>query len=265
MPVLRIVALNAHDNYVRSLLLIDAQLPRSHVLVIPEAYQEGDIQSQRVLHGYGSRSGGTKRVIADVVYNDADSRKDRHHLVLVGMPDVVERIEAIRLVGRTALRASLKGGIDVIGLHLDDRREDMRRQQTQALLDQLDPERLTVISGDLNSMYRDDWRAQVLRSMGPIAQCLPQGEPGEKQSKMARFGSLAARLTRMAEGGPLAMMEYAGYKDADPERRATMGFVQLDHIMVPSCLATVAFSVRSMRGLSDHRAIAAELVVPSSS
>jgi endonuclease/exonuclease/phosphatase family metal-dependent hydrolase len=260
MPALRIVAFNAHDNYARTWLHVDAQLPDSHVLVIPEAYREGDIQSQSALHK--ARPEGTERIIADVVYNDADPRKDRHHLVLVGMPEVVERIEPIRLVGRTALRASLKGGIDIIGLHLDDRREEMRRRQTQALLDQLDLERLTIIAGDLNSMHRDDWRAGVLRRMGPLAERLPQGEPGEKQPIMARFGSLAARLTRMAEGGPLAMLEQAGYKDTDPGRRATMGFVQIDHIMVPSCLAVAAFTVRPMRGLSDHCAVAAEVVIP---
>lgn len=137
----------------------------------------------------------------------------------------------------------------------------MRRRQTAALLDQVGSKRLTIIAGDINSMHRDDWRAKVLRRIAPIAKMLPTAEPGEKQSKMARIGSLATRLTMMAEGGPIEMLEQAGYEDADPQWQATRGFVQLDHILVPLWMEVVNFTIQSMKGLSDHHTIIAEIVI----
>src|SRR5689334_17857087 len=124
MPTLQVVAFNAHDNYGRSLLQIINRVPLCHILAIPEAYQEGDTEGQEAVDE--AKSLHPKEIIADVAYNDTDSRKDRHHLVLAGSREVVERIEPIQLGGRTALRASLKSEIDVIGVHLDDRREDVR-------------------------------------------------------------------------------------------------------------------------------------------
>jgi hypothetical protein len=259
MPIIRIAVFNTHDNVDRYWDQISEKLlkPPNDVLVLPEAYKESSAQGQNIVNGM--RVAGA--IVADVPYNDVDSRKDRHHLVVAGNPEVVECIEPIQLVGRTALRACLKGGVDVIGVHLDDRQEDMRLRQTEALFDQVDPKRFTIIAGDINSMHRDHWRAKVLRRIAPIAKLLPTAEPGEKQSKMARIGSLATRLTMMAEGGPIEMLEQAGYEDADPRRQATKGFVQLDHILVPSWMEVVKFAVQSMKGLSDHHAIAAELVI----
>lgn len=259
MPTLRVVTFNAHDNYGQIVARGDERVPRGHILIVPEAYQEGDVYSQRALEAMWS---SRENLIADVLYNDMDGRKDRHHLVLVGDAEVVEHIQPIQLLGRTALRASLKGNIDVIGVHLDDRDEDTRCKQTQALLDQVDPDRLTIIAGDFNAIHRDDRRAQLLRALGPFAGMFPEGEPGTKQSKIARLGSLATRLTMMAEGGPLAMMEGAGYHDADSSRRATMGFVQLDHIMVPRDLSIATVFVQPLRGLSDHAAIGADILIP---
>ena len=133
----------------------------------------------------------------------------------------------------------------------------MRRKQTEALLAQIDPNRPTVIAGDMNSMHRDDPRARALRIVAPVTELLPQGEPGKRQSIIALVGSLASRLTMMAEGGPIDMLEQAGYKDAGSRRQATMGFVQLDHIMVPEWMEVTDFTVQPMKGLSDHRAVVA--------
>lgn len=143
----------------------------------------------------------------------------------------------------------------MIGVHLDDRKETTRVEQTQALLAQIDPNKPTVIMGDMNSMHRDDPRAIALRMATPVVELLPQGEPGKPQSKIARVGSLATRLTGMAEGGPIAVLEEAGYRDADAKRQATKSFVQLDHIMVPEWMVTEDFVVQPMKGLSDHSAV----------
>ncbi|HEU5375538.1 MAG TPA: endonuclease/exonuclease/phosphatase family protein [Ktedonobacteraceae bacterium] len=260
MPIIRIVVFNTHDNVDRYWNQISKKLSKlpNDVLVLPEAYKEGSAQGRKVVNGI--RAAGA--IIADVPYNDADTRKDRHHLVVVGNPEVVECIKPIQLVGRTALLACLRGGIDIIGVHLDDRQEDMRRRQTEALLNQVDPKRPTIIAGDMNSMHRDGWHAKALRKVAPLAKVvLPTAEPGEKQSKIERVGSLATRLTMMAEGGPIKMLERVGYKDADSRWQATKGFVQLDHILVPKWMEVAKFAVQPMKDLSDHHAIAAELVI----
>jgi endonuclease/exonuclease/phosphatase (EEP) superfamily protein YafD len=250
----RVAAFNAHDNAARYWDQITMNLGYStDIRAIPEAYKRSE--------GLVSRLQASGLAAAEVPYGDQDRREDHHYFAMVGNPEAVECIEPIQLAGRTALRASLKNGADVIGVHFDDRKETTRREQTEVLLAQVNPNRPTIIAGDMNSMHRNDLRARLLRSAAPITELLPQREPGRTRSRIARICSLATRLTRMAEGGPIAMLEAVGYKDADPARQATMGFVQIDHIMVPEWMAVADFTVRPMEGLSDHRAILAQCKV----
>jgi endonuclease/exonuclease/phosphatase (EEP) superfamily protein YafD len=161
-----------------------------------------------------------------------------------------------------------------------------RIDQAWALLDTLDNHHeSSVIVGDLNNMHSFTKRAKLLAH--PIVRSmigtLPQVEPGHKEVfmaraaenklsqklqglhyKSARIGSLAARLSGMAEGRALEVFESAGFVDADPNQQATMllfgqfSLAQLDHIMARDAKVT-EFSVLPKDGLSDHRAVAATI------
>lgn len=254
---IRLVTLNAENKAAASWDQIQSRLSKGQnpgelpfdVIAIAEASERRD--------GLVSKLIGLGLAAAGVAYEDIDGRKDTHWFVMAGKYELITRLERVDMGNRQVMKAVLTTGIDVIGVHFDDRRESTRRTQVQTVLaEHINPERLTVIGGDMNALPARDWRAKGLRALTPFAEMLPQGEPGMPQSKLARIGSLAARLVHMAEGGPLDLLEAAGYRDVDPKRHATRGFAPIDHIYIPEELDAAAFAVCSMRGISDHDALA---------
>jgi len=146
---------------------------------------------------------------------------------------------------------------------LDDRAEARRVGQTLKLLelfqDEQDGSCPSVIAGDLNAMHRLEIRSALIRAVQPIAERLPYGEPGFEASKIARIGSLARRLSEMADGTTLRLFENAGYRDSDSAHLHTKGIAQLDHILHTAELYSPPDSFQSIKanGLSDHRIIRA--------
>jgi endonuclease/exonuclease/phosphatase family metal-dependent hydrolase len=212
--------------------------------------------------GYGSYFG---------LYHDTDGRKDRHGFMMLSRTehaddewldfDLISRQACGLYVGALSLT--------VAGVHFDDRREIRRVEQVGSLLQQLYGDEPNVIMGDLNTMHRGDSRAAALRMVGPITRRLPSTDPGEpkpdgKVSRIAhRAGSLSSRLSGMASGYAMDVLTNVGYRDADPDHRPTMKFVQLDHIMtnftrVPTDLSVTDFKIHTEAGgESDHRPISA--------
>lgn len=254
--------------------------------VFLEAYAEGRedylsfAQDEFNLMGYD---------VVTAPYDDADGRADKHGIMAIARTEVIRPLEikVIRFAGRagvgmTVFDESSQEEIDVYGLHMDDRSEGGRLEQAYELITFADPGRRSALVGDLNAMHGSAASARLLRLAGPIAKLLPVSDPGEsnkglhgetlpKVSKLARIGSLATRLTAMADGATLAMLEQVGFRDADGERRPTMPdhwllppVVQLDHVMVSRNVdvlghQTVALRDEAGKRLTDHLAVRAQL------
>lgn len=269
---LRLAALNAQNEFVTRYSamegVLDDRYDPTDVQVISEAApdsEEGgdvlcDARTYLDRHGYE---------VVDVPYDDEDNRPDTHRLLMAVRRGRLERFERLRLaggtgVGRTALRASLTGGIDVIGVHLDDRTEKTRRLQAASVLGAAAVGRTTILAGDMNAMHRWNAMAVVSRAAGvlrPLSDRLPVGVPGTEQSPMARMNSLYRRVNDMADGGTMELMKRDGYRDADICRFPTKGMLQLDHIMVPENVYVADLERLDVNGLSDHLAIRADLEV----
>ena len=145
--------------------------------------------------------------------------------------------------------------IQIVGLHLDDKREEYRLSMLTALRPLLDLTIPTIMLGDLNAIHFHDLMAQALRSklIRWLAPRLPHW----------RLRSLGTRLVGMADGRTLSELSNWGFYDADKKHRPTMKFlclalVQLDHI-----LYTIGIRVLNMRVLysllSDHNAVTATI------
>jgi endonuclease/exonuclease/phosphatase family metal-dependent hydrolase len=165
---------------------------------------------------------------------------------------------------------------DFIGVHLDDRLAETRREQALNLLvHRIKSDQPTIIAGDFNDMHRRSPRAAVARTLGRLGSKIPAIEPQEyhelqgirkKLAKPQRFGSLVARLGGMAEGRAVTMLEVNGFYDADSSHQPTMllanrPLFQLDRAMVNRRfdIPEPGVTVHVNDGLSDHLGISVPL------
>ncbi len=209
--------------------------------------------------------------VYEVAYDDKDSRSDIHSFMGIAR-EQYGTPETLRIGGRQGLHYQL-GKLSIVGYHGIDRkyhgaREDHEVQrviQAICVLRAL-PTTAAIVAGDLNAMHASDTSAQLLHKMGRLSDILPTGEPGEPQSKIARLGSLAQRLSAMASGESLQVYEDAGFVDADARHLGTKaimgGFLstQLDHILTRG-VAMTDFAVIPARGLTDHDMVTARFAL----
>ncbi|HWB38620.1 MAG TPA: endonuclease/exonuclease/phosphatase family protein [Candidatus Saccharimonadales bacterium] len=208
------------------------------VAVISEAYAEGKTTLvDGVLEAFDAQG----YHVTDVPYNDDDGREDRHNMIVLARKEFVASTAPIRLATRTAVALTLrhpdtKREIDLYGVHLDDRHEERRLGQATTLLADVDPNTPTVIAGKFNALDRTDPDARKLRMVAPLTKLLPSKDPapGGRRSPIfpRRFGSLAQRLTEMADGGTMAVFDEAGFTDADSQHLPTKGRFHLDRILL---------------------------------
>lgn len=276
--VVGILAWNVHDGFgdpkrqdgvvgvvghMTNLLWLD-------VGVFPEAFspEQADVANHAVrsLEDMGY-------VVKAVPNDDDDGRRDRHSTLMIAERRMCQNMEAIRLAGRSAIKGTLRGGQEVYGVHGNDRRAEARARDMGVLLSHIRPGVPAAIAGDFNAMHYGDPRAWLYRAAGPLVRCLPEEEPRPEGSRspIGRFGSLAIRLSGMANDNTLKMLRDAGYEDAsldnagsryEPTMRRMGGLLaaQLDHIMVSDGVASKFFmTFPPFRGLSDHQAIYAYL------
>ncbi|HUC89488.1 MAG TPA: endonuclease/exonuclease/phosphatase family protein [Patescibacteria group bacterium] len=191
-----------------------------------------------------------------VGYDDAQPHTSgqQYLTMLAKLTYSAERMHQARLATRNGVIANMRLGstsLRILGVHHDDRDEDKRLTMAACELASYDPD---VIAGDLNAMHGGDSAARVLNH--PVTKALARMIPH------ARAHSLATRLTNMASGRTIMMMEDAGMTDADPEHRPTMimhgrAIVQLDHIMYAEQRVRASDpQVHTFDG-SDHYAISA--------
>lgn len=257
---LEIVSWNLRDQ------INDPALQRSvldvapDIAVFPEARSEDTALEQATWQRF-ENAGYT---VYDHAYQDDDGRKDRHALVVAVKPELVRVANSVRLVSRSAIRLTLHGGVDFMGVHLDDRHEGRRLGQAAMAIRYLGES--AMVAGDFNAMYPDVGQARLLRTVRPFAKLLPAKDPvpGEKTPKLQRLGSLSQRLTDMASGTTMELFRHADFRDADPTHSPTMKkgpiAAQLDHILYRGDTAVSESTVvEDADGLSDHKRIRAVL------
>jgi len=145
--------------------------------------------------------------------NDNRLKKKGHNngiTVLTNLP--VEHFETISLETRDAIRTTLQinsSKLDIFTVYLDDLSEDVRIKQTQALLQYVDHERPTIITGDLNTL-----------SLGDITKVNPLIDKFAANNRQL-YESLIPVLNEMKRGEVTKILKEYGLQDADKKGRPT--------------------------------------------
>jgi endonuclease/exonuclease/phosphatase family metal-dependent hydrolase len=271
-----VMAWNLHDAFSReegSAQAVQDQIFTigPDIAVLPEARSEGAPLGDSVIAAFKSEGYNTY----ESNYEDQDSRKDRHGLIVIAKSEAVKDSRVVPLAGRNAIQLSLQNNVDFLGLHLVDRvptgdnisvgGEIQRLRQTTAALKILGER--AIAAGDFNAMPGSSLRARLLRVIKPLVHLLPSTEPEPEVAydMFGRFGSLSQRLSDMATGRTLVAWDEAGFIDADQGHKPTMakgplGF-QLDHIFARGVLPSGNAEVRPNHGLSDHKILTATIKI----
>ena len=151
-----------------------------------------------------------------------------------------------------------------IGVHLDDRLEEIRLRQIDDLTKEINKYHIpTIVMGDFNAMHGEDlWPAKFLKT---------------KLSKLLSniiIPSFYKRVIGMAQGKSLYNLEkLTGLIDIDSNHRPTttpkirdfeylpsIRLIQIDHIYASKDIKTSNHNI-SADGGSDHRAISASILI----
>jgi len=239
------------------------------IIVLPEAHLEGSIdklKSKQHLINMGYS------VFSIPYEDDTASRTDSNtkHVSLMLLSKLsVKEFKTIRLGNfRNAIDATLITDNDkqfrIIGVHLDDRSEDLRIKQIDDVSNIVNKNTIpTIVMGDFNSMHgKDLWPAKFLRSK--LTRLLAKHI----------WSNIFIRVTEMARGEAIKLLETnTGLIDIDKSHRPTttpkmlsyewlpsIKLIQIDHIFISRNIKTTNFNV-STDGGSDHRAISAEISI----
>lgn len=259
---LEIVSWNLRDG------LNDSEVQTSILDTEPDlaVFPEGHAEGVSLAAGTVSRFHNAGYDIYDKTYDDNDGRKDRRSLVVIAKPELVSVAHSVYVAGRHAIRLTLEGGTQFMGVHLDDRGEKRRLAQAEVVVRSLGE--TAIVAGDFNDMYRNVGQAPLLRLARPL-NVLHSRDPesGRKSSKL----SYAQRLNGMARGKVMQLLAEADFEDAGSDHTPTMvekvapGVVikaQLDHIMYRGNVAVKQQTiVEDADNLSDHKRIRATLII----
>ena len=194
-----------------------------------------------------------------VPYDDLEHHPSGEQYITLLSRIALHDVQPVWLGSRNVIKANITDPVtgqetNIFGAHFDDRSEAARKVMANALLESIKPDDRVVLAGDLNSMPTNDRVARILRS--------PAIRKAAALSPHPRVKSLATRLTDMATGDVMRLLEHRGFIDADSEHRPTMsigpiGFA-LDHLMHTSNVVVNNFKVHKLPG-SDHKAISATI------
>ena len=273
MKRLRIVTWNAEGMFVegsktrRALphmaLAVLRQL-NADVVVIPEFGNIGAVHEETVL---AIRSLGYQLSLA--AYDD-DRSPGIGIAVLSRLPVVSESQHALPETDRPYLELHCRDEsgeiLRVIGVHLDDRSEDIRMKQIVAVADSVNAHSTlpTLVMGDFNAMHEGSLFARVARSS--IAGNLTT------RVRHEQLASIAARVHEMAFGTTINyLLEHTSLRDLDTKHRRTISAKQAGLEWAPALkLAKIdwIFASKQLRALnykvmhdvgSDHRPVVVDL------
>ena len=223
------------------------------IMILGEAIDNtGKIRNQQYAQQLGYDS-------TTLPYNDLKAHPSGEQYLTLLSRVALDEVVPVYLGSRNAVKVTLVDPsgletLDIYGAHFDDRSEAARLGMAYAFLSLIEPGARTVLAGDLNAMPANNKIARVLRSR-PIrtaAALVPH----------ARTKSLTTRLTDMATGDVMTLLETSGFQDADTRNQPTMKTavlrVMLDHIMHTPNVTISNFENYDIAG-SDHCAITAQI------
>lgn len=217
-------------------------------------------------------------------------QKDPHGLMVVARQEFVRRTQRIQLASRYAIQVTLHDAssgreYDLLGYHGQDISEKLRIEMVRALLGHVATEggriaKPTILAGDANVMPRNLPVAPVLRAAHPFTYLFPYRAPDPEHPPKTpaeiflRMVSLGRRVTDMARGTSLEMLEAAGFGDTNEHNIPTMSerglAIPIDRIMRSPHFHCVSFEVSDRNAAeeygvykpaADHRQIRAGLLL----
>lgn len=273
MTKLRVVTWNAEGMFVegsktRRALPHDAltvlrQLD-ADIIVVPEFGNLGKLRDEIAvaIHALGYQ-------LALAPYDDVRA-KGVGIAILSRLPVVLERQHRLTETNRSCLEIHCRGGageiLRIVGVHLDDRSEEIRMSQIQAVTDIINTHQSmpTLLLGDLNAMHYDSRFARMVRSTvaGTVARHLHH----------ELLSSIATRVHEMGYGTTIRYIdEHTSLRDLDTKHRRTISARQAGLEWMPSLrlakidwiFGSAHFKVlryRVMRDVgSDHRPVVVDL------
>lgn len=150
-------------------------------------------------------------------------------------------------------------GLQLAGYYADHLSEENRLSQMHALVDKLDANIPTVITGDFNTLRPSLRKSTIGRLAGDMAvraaaHVLPAGHP------------VGQSVRGMNERRCIPYLESRGYVDADrgqkrPTFPAKLPVFGLDYVFANTFVSIDNLAVVPVNGASDHRALAYTAVV----
>lgn len=153
------------------------------------------------------------------------------------------------------------GNMAIYGIHLDDKTEETRRTMVRDLLKDAQKFKCVVVMGDFNAMYRNGFRAVLVRVVGKVGSILPFGP---------LWQSIFRRAADMAKGKVMKEFLKSGLVDTNTKKKPTetlsmegarfiprIPLIQIDHIMVRGGKFN-NFKIYNT-GLADHCALSARI------
>lgn len=143
----------------------------------------------------------------------------------------------------------------VRAIHKDDASEAVRQTAAETIVAQVRGTEHTIIMGGFNAMHHSDPRSRLPRAIDRVVRHIPIKDYYSGGRLHWRLSEVQ-RVAGMARGGTMNMYAAAGFTDADPYRRPTVGCgpiaYQLDHILASAGLEVAEFSNVDMRGLTEN-------------
>ena len=197
--------------------------------------------------------------VQKIWYEDAsDPYPDR---LMLGLGRIGLEMTSVNLDGRNAMKlmlhdpaSSMQSGLQIFGVHLDDRSEARRVAQAYSIAAEISDASPTVVIGDFNSLDNITLSAQLIKTtLGKL-----QNAHHESRRISDRIHAVASKLGDMAAGTTLDVLREAGLHDASAKHTATfpsrLPVLALDRCMVTSDVQA-SLQRQPHRPGSDHRAV----------
>jgi len=210
-------------------------------------------------------------------YDEQDGRKDKHGILLAVRTPLssAKKPRLTRISEHNIVESWLKlrnnQQIHLLGMHLNDRDEAKRQVELDDLLQLIDVDTPTILTGDMNTIHKQEAKGKMFRKAKRIHMLVrlklhpktdPTGQP--MPNNRGRIGSVMYRLHEMASGKTITRLLRSGFTDADPTHQPTCPasnpYAQLDHTLITDHLTVKGFE-RLPEGSSDHRGIVVTLKV----
>lgn len=200
---------------------------------------------------------------------DADNRRDTRQtgVAVRRGAGISQTPSSIRLATRNAwylpyVMPGTARQIEFFGVHLNDRGNDERAVQIDALEQNFTADTEQIVVGDINADYESTAFRGFCRFLGLATSFVPESQPKKLSRNLptpGRIRSIARRLDEATDGTTMARLWKLGLHDADPNHQTTterMKFLllSLDRGMVSENIITSDFKV-GRQTVSDHRLI----------